>query len=81
MPKHSRPVRPPVIDQQLAEELEGYRGRWVAIDAGRVIAPGDSLSDVIERAREQSVADPLTFRVPLHPHRRALDTALPDAVV
>jgi prevent-host-death family protein len=79
-PEHSRATRPPVIDRQLAEELEQYPGRWVAIDNGHVIASGDSLSDALARAREQSIADPLTFRVPMRQRRRAFYAAQSDAV-
>lgn len=66
-----RGTRPPVIDQALSRELEQYKGRWVAIDQGRVVASGDSAPEALAGARERSVMDPLLFRVPLHPERRA----------
>jgi hypothetical protein len=69
MAEQRRGVRPPVIDRRLAEELTQYRGRWVAIEDGHVIAAGDSLSEALERARERSYSDPLTFHVPMHPER------------
>jgi hypothetical protein len=72
MAEQRRGVRPPVIDRRLAEELDGYRGRWVAIEDGHVVAAGDSLSEALERARECGFPDPLTYRVPLHPERPLL---------
>lgn len=64
-------VRPPVIDAALAEELDAYRGRWVAIDDGHVIAAADDLLDVVALARERSVEDPLRNHVPAQPGRPA----------
>jgi hypothetical protein len=69
MTEQRRGVRPPVIDRRLAEELDEFRGRWVAIEDGRVVAVGDSLSEALERARERAYPDPLTFHVPSHPER------------
>jgi hypothetical protein len=69
MAEQRRGVRPPVIDRRLAEELDLYRGLWVAIENGHVVASGDSVIEVLERARERSFPDPLIFRVPLHPER------------
>ncbi len=80
MAEQRRGVRPPVIDRRLAEELDHYRGRWVAIENGRVVAVADTLAEVLDRAREQSYPDPLTFHVPTHPGR-AFYTARHDAVV
>jgi hypothetical protein len=74
-------VRPPVIDAALAEELDAYRGRWVAIDDGHVIAAADDVLDVVALARERGVEDPLLFHVPLHPERSAFYVASHDAVV
>jgi len=76
-----RGVRPPVIDRQLAEELDGYRGRWVAIEDGHVVASGDSVIDVLARARERSFPDPVVFQVPMHPERPAFLHARSHAVV
>jgi len=71
MAEQRRGVRPPVIDRRLAEELEQYRGRYVAIEDGHVVASGDSVIEVLERARERSFPDPLVHRVPAHPERPA----------
>jgi hypothetical protein len=73
MPAQRRGVRPPVIDRQLAAELDQqqYRGRYVAIANGHVIASGDTVTEVIERAHARSVSDPLVHRVPARPRRPA----------
>jgi hypothetical protein len=73
-------VRPPVIDASLAEELDAYRGRWVAIDDGHVIAAADLL-DVLALARERPVPDPLVYQVPSHPRRKAFRSSHHDALV
>ena len=69
MAEQRRGVRPPVIDRRLAEELDQYRGRWVAIEDGHVVASGDSVVEILARARERGYPDPLTFHVPSHPER------------
>jgi hypothetical protein len=71
MTEQRRGVRPPVIDRHLAEELDQYRGLWVAIEDGHVVASGDTLSEALDRARERSFPDPLMYRVPKHPERQA----------
>ena len=63
------PIQEPVIEQALADELEQYKGQWVAIFQERVVAVGDSALRVKEEALRSGVTDPLVFRVPLHPHR------------
>ena len=65
MAEPRRGVRPTVIDRRLAEELDGYRGLWVAIEDGHVVTSAESLSDALDRAREQGYADPLMYRVPM----------------
>lgn len=62
-------VQNPVIDDVLAKELEKYKGLWVAIDQGKLVATGDSASDVIAAAEKAGVTDPLVFRVATHPDR------------
>jgi hypothetical protein len=71
MAEYQRGTRPPVIDEALDRELMQYKGRWVAIDQGHVVASGDSAAEASAGARARSVMDPLLFRVPLHPERRA----------
>lgn len=58
-----------VIDESLVKELEQYRGEWVAVDEARnqVVASGDSVTDVHEKAVKQGVPDPLIFQVPSNP--------------
>ena len=72
MAEQRRGVRPPVIDRQLAEELDQYRGLFVAIEDGHVVASGESVIEVLARARDRSFPDPLVFRVPKHPERPTL---------
>lgn len=72
MTEPRRGVRPPVIDRRLAEELEHYRGCFVAIEDGQVVASGNSVIEVLARARERSFPDPLIFRVPGHAEPPAL---------
>jgi len=62
-------VQDPVIDNALAKELENYKGRWVAIDQGKLVATGNSASEVIAAAEKAGVTDPLVFRVATHPER------------
>ena len=61
--------RPPEIDEDLARQLEDYKGRWVAVDKGVVVAAGDSAREAIEAALAVNVTDPLVFRVSAHPER------------
>jgi hypothetical protein len=61
-----------VIDRRLAEELDQYRGLFVAIEDGQVVASADSVIEVLARAREQSFPDPFIFRGPGHAEPPAL---------
>jgi Family of unknown function (DUF5678) len=61
--------QPPVIDEKLARELEDYKGRWVAVNKGKVVASGDSATEAVEAALAAGVTDPLVFRVSAHPER------------
>jgi hypothetical protein len=67
---------PPVIDRSLAVELEQYRGQWVAVDRGKVIAAGGSAPEVLALAADQRVSDPLVFHVPPQPDRRRFFSSL-----
>jgi hypothetical protein len=64
--------RPQVIDEELAKELEAYKGKWVAVHGGKVIAAGDSATEAVQAALEVGVTDPLVFRVSAHPERLSL---------
>ena len=64
MAEQRRGVRPPVIDRRLAEELDQYRGLWVAIEDGHVVASAATLSEALDRARGAWYPDPLAYRVP-----------------
>jgi hypothetical protein len=64
--------RPQVIDEELAKQLEGYKGLWVAVDKGKVVASGDSATEAVQAALAVGVTDPLVFRVSTHPERLSL---------
>ena len=62
---------PPVIDEKLSQELQRYKGKWVAVDraSGKVVASGESAIEVKQAAEKVNVTDPLIFRVTAHPER------------
>ncbi len=51
------------IAPSLQEELLHYAGRWVATTNDRLLAVGDSATEVYLAAREQGVDVPIVFRV------------------
>jgi hypothetical protein len=57
------------IDEKLAKELAAYKGRWVALHNGRVVASGASAREAAQAALGKKVTDPLLFRVTAHPER------------
>lgn len=61
-----RTNRPPqhVIEPALQMELHHHQGRWVAITRDRLLAVGDSPTEVIQSAREKGVHHPMIYRVP-----------------
>jgi hypothetical protein len=61
----------PVIEGPLAEELEGHKGRWVAVYQDKIVAVGDSAVGVKDEASRKQITDPLVFRVPTHANRIA----------
>ena len=61
--------QPQEIDAELARQLEDYKGRWVAVDKGRVVASGNSATEAVDAALAAGVTDPLVFRVSAHPDR------------
>ncbi len=54
----------PVIQAELAAELEEHVGQWVAVHLQQIVATGESVIDVVERAKGAGCTDPLVFRVP-----------------
>ncbi len=62
---------PPPIAEELSSQLQRYKGRWVAVDHGEVVADGESAAEVLQLAREGGHADPLVFRVSTAPERLA----------
>jgi hypothetical protein len=61
----------PPIEEQLSERLQEHKGRWVAVDGDEVVAVGDSVTEVLDVARQRGHTDPLVFRVPTAPERLA----------
>lgn len=53
----------------LANELEKHRGRWVAVFQDHIIAAGDTAQEVVDEAEKQGYTDPLIYRVPQHADR------------
>lgn len=51
------------IDPRLQEQLLKHAGRWVATTHDRLLAVGDSATEVYRAAREQDVDVPIVFRV------------------
>lgn len=51
----------------LAPDLDDYRGRWVAIKDGRVVASGMVASDVLADLRRKHITRAALHRVPAKP--------------
>jgi len=64
-----RVIEEPAISGQLSEQLDRYRGRWVAVDNNRIIAEAEPALEVVSLANKRGCIDPIVFRVPLHPER------------
>ena len=60
---------PAVIDKKLSEELQKYKGKWVAVDKNKVVGSGDTALEAKEAAAKVGVTDPIIFRVTAHPER------------
>jgi len=56
----------PVVPEELAKVLEAYKGRWVAVYQGRLVAVADSASEAQAEAVKREITDPIVFRVPSH---------------
>jgi hypothetical protein len=46
------------------DKLERYSGKWIAVLKNRVIASGDSVSEVMKKAAQKAKALPLVIKVP-----------------
>lgn len=46
------------------QELEKYRGKWIAVSGSKIVSFGDVLHDVRKKAKELSKKEPLIFKVP-----------------
>lgn len=64
MPRYlSEGKKRPPIDEALAKELEQYKGRWVAVQASKVVGAGNSAAEALAAAEARGITDPLVFRV------------------
>lgn len=61
----------PAVPDELASELEAFKGRWVAIVSDKVVADGNSAAEVFKLALDRGHTDPLVFRVSDTPERLA----------
>lgn len=57
------------LEPQVVEQLAMHRGRWVAMTRSRILAVGDSATEVVVEARRQGVRSPIVHRVPEDGHR------------
>ena len=46
------------------DDLEQYCGKWIAVLKDKVIASGDTVSEVMERAAQQTSQLPLVVKMP-----------------
>ena len=53
-----------IFTLELERELWNHPGKWVAIVDQQILAVGDTLADVIAKAREAGHREPLIHRVP-----------------
>lgn len=67
----------PLWSAAVAEEMRDHRGRWVALEEGRIVAVADSLDEVIEAATDAGCPEPLAFRVPANPDKATVYAAHP----
>ncbi len=51
-------------ERKLAKELGNCAGKWVAMDDDHVVACGDSIKDVEEKAKEAEIKEPVIFPLP-----------------
>ena len=52
------------FEPQVLEELQGLAGRWVAATHTKVVAIGDTPTEVYEAAKSQGIDVPTVFQVP-----------------
>ncbi len=53
------------------EDLIPFAGKWVATMEGQLIASGESMNEVLEKAYAKGIYHPYVFRVPRRPRKRA----------
>ena len=60
-----------VVEARRDEELEDprakYRGRWVAIKAGRIVVTGETPTDVLREIKERRITGWVLDRIPEDP--------------
>ena len=52
------------ISPALQHRLLGYRGRWVVIEADRVLASGVDPKTALAKAQRHGTREPILYRVP-----------------
>jgi hypothetical protein len=52
------------IDPELQKLLFSYPGKWVAITSSRLVAVGDDVREVIQKAAAEGEESPIIYRVP-----------------
>jgi hypothetical protein len=57
-------IHPPPSDERLNQEFMNYKGKWVAIDDGKIVAYGDRAVEARDEALARGASDPLIFHVP-----------------
>ncbi len=53
-----------VLTPKVQRRVLRFRGKWVALTAKRILAVGDSRSEVLEVAAKKGYGSPLVYRVP-----------------
>jgi hypothetical protein len=57
-------VKQAVVSEAMAETLEQYRGKWVAVLNDELVGVGESASEATDAALKNGKTDPVVFRVP-----------------
>jgi hypothetical protein len=52
------------LTPRLQRSVLRYRGKWVALTSRRILAVGDSRSEVLAEATRKGYKSPLIYRVP-----------------
>ncbi len=66
---HIPATEKPALSWRLSEELDRYRGQWVAVDNDTLVAVAASAQEVVRLANQKGCTDSIVFRVRLHPEQ------------